>query len=154
MKAFIYLFFLLTLTACVNPPIGRSYAHIPDEGWQKTDTVELPVTVDSVTYARVSIGTAWDVWVDVRHTNAYPYRNLVVELVTPRQDTIVNLSLTDEQGRWAGSGLGYLYQHSHYAGMFHPDSTGADTLYFRLISLMPDSTLKGVHDIGIRLLPR
>lgn len=152
MKPFIYLFLFMTLTACVNRPIGQFYSHLPHERWRKVDTLELPVVVDSITYARAKAGTKWELWIDIRHTNAYPYSNLAVGLLSAKQDTTFNLPLTNKRGAWIGHGLGYLYQSSHYIGSFHPDTAKADTLYFHFISFMPDSVLEGIHDIGIRLL--
>ncbi len=152
MKPFIYLFLFMALTACVNRPIGQFYSHLPYERWRKADTLELPVVVDSITYARAKAGTMWELWIDIRHTNAYPYSNLVMELLSSQQDTTVHLSLTNKRGTWAGHGLGYLYQSSHYISTFRSDTTRVDTLRYRLISSMPDSVLEGIHDIGIRLL--
>ncbi len=152
MKPFIYLFLFMALAACVNRPIGQFYSHLPYERWRKADTLELPVVVDSITCARAKAGTMWELWIDIRHTNAYSYSNLAMGLSSTQLDTTVNLPLTNERGAWVGHGVGYLYQSSHYVGTFHPDTAKADTLRFRLVSFMPDSILEGIHDIGIRLL--
>lgn len=148
MRLVICLFFFLFLTACISRPIGQAYCHIPAEGWRKVDTLTLTVVPDSM----ACVGTGWEIIIDVRHTNAYSYGNLNIGLMTPQGDTVISLSLLNERGMWKGNGLGYMYQSSYKAGVYCPDKEWKDTLHFQIISLMPDSLLQGVHDLGIRLL--
>lgn len=90
----------------------------------------------------------------VRHSNAYPYRNLWVEIshIDPdsvlRHDTL-NMELADIYGRWHGSGLGASFQYS-------------DTLsrHFRLVRdfglkirhIMRVDTLPDIEQIGVAFI--
>ncbi len=141
---------VLTLAACIGQTDGRSHKCITNGEWRKTDTLERMITMNS---SDRHTNTLWEVWMDVRHTNSYPYTNLAVCLSAPRIDTTVNLKLTDNRGAWKGNGLGYVYQSSHRVALWRSaDAEKRDTLCFRLVHLMPDSLLQGVHDIGIRLV--
>ena len=152
MRFFISFCLLLTVAACADLPLGQMSLHIPDEGWRKEDTLILAVVPDSNVYVRSKeCMDSWKVQVDVRHTNDYPYANLVLRLTAPQNDTVLCLPLADSGGQWTGHGVGYLYQSSYPAGMLQLGSDKADTLHFRIVSLMPDSVLRGMHDIGVRL---
>ncbi len=58
----------------------------------------------------------YNIFVTVRHTNAYPYSNLWLLIysnysgVKPKSKR-VELPLADKEGRWLGSGMGDIYEH-------------------------------------------
>lgn len=112
--------------------------------WAFTDTaVFTPQLDDSIADGPLAIC--------VRHTNAYPYSNLWIELEyavsdsTTRTDTL-ELKLADDFGRWYGKGSGVSYQL-------------ADTAYrnfrmfnhrpLKLRNIMRRDTLREIEQIGI-----
>ena len=129
---------------------GTRYHHycaVPEEGWKGTDTLrfELPA---HFTYHK------FDMEIGVRHSMAYPYQDLWLAVIHPNTPVLhpdtVHVWLSDNQGNWLGEGTSNcFFQRTMFAGSivcFPADSV------LQVVSLMKDSVLKGVSDVGIRLL--
>lgn len=95
----------LAVTSCFGPatPDGADFRSIAPTGWAYGDTLTFePETADSVSEGRLAIA--------VRHTGAYLYSNLWLEISTPlpndtaRRIDTVNVVLADVYGRWRGRG--------------------------------------------------
>lgn len=132
--------------ACETNTVYHSYQHISDKGWAKNDTLlfSFPIT-DSV--------PNYKFYIEVRNNEGYPYQDIF--LFVKRRNTTsssfitdtVKCILSDEQGKWRGTGLGALYQ-SVYPYIIVPYSqVGSDTL--RISHGMRDDLLRGINDIGI-----
>lgn len=145
-----YLFAMGIMSGCGNSTIMlHSYHSFSHEEWKMQDTIDFNiVTTDSLIDYTLTI--------EIRNNNYYPYQNLPVSIICTgggglllHADTI-SLNLADEHGSWKGKGTGGLYQTGHYAGMLRIGHT--DSLHhIRIAHLLPDSILKGISDIGIRL---
>lgn len=98
--------------ACTRPEQlpDSVMAALPADGWAQGAALRLsPLYGDST--------RCYDLRLDVRHTTAYPYRDLhlIVDLVGDSGTVdrrVVDLDLADGYGNWSGSGFGTLYQHS------------------------------------------
>lgn len=163
------------LTACHTDTVYHVYRPVPEEGWSKQDTLvyTLPDSLKPGCY---------QLEMDVRHTDNYPYRDIWLEMAferrTPQaniptlqeEDSLnipeqeldvpadsmtwvrdtVHLYLADRQGRWLNGGtIGSLYQF--YAPVGNFCLTNKDGKKFRIVHIMKDNPLKGIHDIGIRI---
>ena len=136
------------LCACGHHAVCHVYRALPDEGWQKQDTLMFPIAVpDSQTTCRL--------YVEVRNHAAYPYRDLRLGLAVYRPDsTLLSsdtlcLMLADEQGAWLGTGLNSLYQTEFPAGTLPVDRAG--TYRIGIAHAFPQPVLQGIADIGIRV---
>lgn len=149
MTRFIKIFVMLlvaVLAACTTEQ-GHYNAVDPD-GWLYADTIvftpDFGKLKDSVPQLVRTLA------VGIRHTNAYEYSNIWIELTTQQPDTLMrdtfNIRLADDFGHWFGTGIGVGYQQ-------------VDTL-MRDIWLMPGSpillrhimradTLAGIEQAGI-----
>jgi len=103
-------FILLCLGACA--PGHNDYSQfidIPSEGWKYGDTLKFyPETHDSIATGELTIA--------LRHSNAYAYSNLWLEIRhfngdSTRIDT-VNIEMADKYGRWYGDGVGPSFQYA------------------------------------------
>ena len=94
----------LLLTACVVTPNEQGrFVSLPADGWAYGDTLTFDsLCTDSVATGRLAVS--------VRHTNAYLYSNLWLELTTPQDDSVrrdtINVPLADDFGKWYGRGVG------------------------------------------------
>lgn len=138
------------LAGCGDGIVYSDYQAVADEGWGRTDTLSFTATVTVP-------DEDMDVYVDVRHGNDYPYRNLALAmtsiLFTPgdtltRTDTL-RLMLADVEGRWTGEGFANLYHNASYVTTLRLDTPA--TCRFFLLPAMTDSLLKGISDIGVRM---
>lgn len=168
-------FLLGGLAACHTDTVYHRYHPISENGWSKQDTLTY-VLPDSLKDGHYQLE------VNIRHTEAYPYRDIWLEMAFERRkpqqtlsttdslkdstetneqeniptDTMIwvkdtlHFYLADEQGRWLKGGtIGSLYQFSSQARPFFLDDKDGKT--FRMVHIMKDNPLRGIHDIGIRL---
>lgn len=135
---------LLCLGACA--PGHNDYSHffnIEPEGWTYGDTLNFdPEIQDSVATGRLDIA--------IRHSNAYAYSNLWLEIRhfngdTTRIDT-VNIEMSDIYGRWHGNGLGTSFQYelpvSHKISLYKDKSISIN-------HIMRVDRLEGIEQIGL-----
>lgn len=101
---------LLCLGSCV--PGHNDYSQFINtgaEGWQYGDTLKFqPQIADSISTGKLKIA--------IRHTNAYPYSNLWLEIRHFNGDSLrldtVNIEMADIYGKWHGNGIGANYQYA------------------------------------------
>lgn len=127
-------------------PGHNDYSHffdIPTEGWKYGDTLKfLPQTQDSVVSGRLNIA--------LRHSNAYEYSNLWLEIRHFNGDSIridtVNIEMADIYGRWHGSGLGTSFQYelplSHDITLFRDKP-------ILITHIMRVDHLKSIEQVGL-----
>lgn len=127
----------------------HSYHSLPNEGWNKSDTLFFRVPVTD------SLPSTLKVFAEVRNRTDYPYRDLhlcirhnLQDSTTWRTDT-VTITLADSTGRWKGKGWGSLYQSSVFMGTVRVAGAGEYTV--EIVNGMKDEKLKGVNDVGIRI---
>lgn len=139
----------MNLVACQTDTIYHKYQIIPSEkGWQKKDTLQFTLPSD-LTHRHFNME------IGIRHSELYPYQDIWMEIRHPlsssyKSDTL-HIYMADDDGNWKGKGTsGSYYQLTKQVGhiTLHP----ADSI-LQVVSLMKDNTLKGIHDIGIRLSP-
>ena len=148
LKSLILLFIASFYTACDEQTVYHSFQSLPTEGWQRNDTLFFNVSVaDSATLYNVSV--------EVRNRNNYPYQNLPLliyydspEVPNIKRDTL-ELRLADNAGIWLGDGWGGLYQSTLPAGFVRIGKAGE--YRFKIIHLLPDEVLPGINDVGIKL---
>lgn len=116
-------------------------------GWGPKDSLNWPIEwQDSI--------HAYNMDVEVRHDNSYPYQNLGLEICLAKGDTLIikdtlNLSLTSPIGDWQGSGWGSLYQEQYPYNRVTFPYPGNYTLTVR--PYMADWNLKGIYSVGIKI---
>ena len=147
-KSLILLFAASLCMACDEQTVYHTFQSLPTEGWQRKDTLFFNVMVpDSATLYNVSV--------EVRNRNNYPYQNLPLliyydspEALNIKKDTL-ELKLADSAGIWLGDGWGGLYQSTLSAGLIRIGKAGE--YRFKITHLLPDEVLPGINDIGIKL---
>lgn len=139
---------LAALTACSDKHSAVSeFRDIAPSGWvYGSDLIFTPSGLDSIKERSLLL--------TVRHSNAYVYRNIWVEVTTrtldhKRVDTL-NIELADIYGRWHGTGFGPSYQYELPVGQ--PMLIG-DTSRIAVRHIMRVDTLRGVEQIGITITP-
>ena len=140
----------IALAGCKQPALYERLQNIQKAAWSEQQT-------PSFTFDITDTISAYNVYVVVRHTNQYPYRNiwLNVGLQQPG-DTIrhqpfeVQLAAADS---WLGTGMDDVYEHR--AALFnqpvHFGKSGPVT--FTLQQIMRQNPLPGVMQAGIRVEP-
>ena len=126
----------------------QRYEPVSASGWLAESPVRMEVPVSD------TLGV-YNVALRLRHTDDYPYSNLwlFVTTVAPDNTTTVdtvNIRLSDEYGRWLGSGIGASLQYEFlYRRAFRFDRSG---LWHIVIQQgMQDSELPGITAVGIKV---
>ena len=96
-------------------------------------------------------------YVGVRYSAAYEYKNLCLQVTTlDAGDSIilcdtVCCDIYDNAGLRRGSTAGALYQAEYYVASLPVSNGAAHTI--SLQHIMQDSLLQGIYDVGIKLVP-
>lgn len=147
----------LTLTCvaliCACSPKGDLFHDsklIPPSGWIQTDSLKWEIPVNSANDFR------YDILLELRNENWYPYENIGLELtmLSPDstvmdRDTVV-YHIANDKGQWTGAGWGSLYQSDfiYRENVMLPDS-GTYTILIR--QAMIDKRIKGINSVGVRI---
>ena len=149
------LFYAICLTvlfaSCDSNSIYHQYQPIDKSGWHKDTAVDFAVPI-------IDTESLYNVIIDIRNSNEYPYQNLYlfVYSISPDNKTegdTLNCILADNQGRWYGQGIG---STSTLSVMYMPavkfSEQGVYT--FRIMQGMREDILEGISDIGLRVEKR
>lgn len=96
-------------SACNQNVIYSKYETLPEEGWKSENKLTYEVEVTDVNCLN-------NVYLTVRHADAYPYSNLFVFLTTtyPNGKMSVDtceLILANNKGEWQGDGAGEIWDN-------------------------------------------
>ncbi len=95
--------------SCNKNVVYSKYTQLPQEGWSINNKLKFEVDItDNKVYHNV--------FLNVRHADAYPYSNLFVFLTTtyPNGKTstdTLECILADEKGEWKGDGAGDIWDN-------------------------------------------
>jgi gliding motility-associated lipoprotein GldH len=134
-------------TACSQREVFLSYHSFPGEGWSDRETARFEAPIGDAS-------TPYCVWIELRHNNLYPFRNLwlFIDYETPSgsvgRDTL-STELADPYGKWYGRGRGiYSYSIPYQLYQQYPD-TGVYVYTIRHGMRTP--LLEGITNVGLRI---
>lgn len=135
-------------TSCVEErTVYHDFSPLPDKGWMKKDTL--------VFQTEKQPPSILNLFVEVRNQYDYPYKELYLSVSQNLQDSIhfqtdtIQLVLTDSSGNWTGKGWGFLYSSEKFVKSVRTLNGGECTV--KIASVMKDSLLQGINDIGVRI---
>lgn len=102
MRRLLFPIFAAVLAACSGGEGSgdvafSAFSPVEPEGWRYTDTLQFVVGAQADTVAATG-----DLVLCVRHSDAYPYSNIWVELLAPDGSHSAQMELADVFGRWHG----------------------------------------------------
>ncbi len=153
MKAVIMLFItMIFLASCQeNVPFYEKNTVIPNVSWDYNFKPAYTVEITDK-------DAQYDVYINLRHAVSYPFSNIYVFLHEEgpgmaNKSTRYEFSLAEPDGRWIGKSAGNLYEQTKLLkeGLSFPD-TGKYSFSFE--QNMAENPLRGVNDVGIKLIKR
>lgn len=144
--------FLGLLAACQPDTMYHSFHTLPKDGWNKGDTLVFTIPVENIQ------PKTYELQVEIRHTNELAYRSLWVIVYQNAQDSThftadtLQCVLTNEKGRFTGTGLNNYYQKSF--PLKTVTLNNGYTPVFKLALYMKKGRIEGIHDMGIRLVEK
>jgi gliding motility-associated lipoprotein GldH len=146
----IIIIFIVIIFSCNHKVISEDYQILKNSEWSQDSILVFVINIkDSTQIYNLSL--------NVRNEGRYPYSNLwlFISMLPPSgkelKDT-VELMLATPDGRWLGSGLGYLYEkkYPYKQNIFFPRK-GNYSINVRQGMRTEKGVLKGIHDFGICL---
>lgn len=124
-----------------------AFVAVDADGWKYGDTLEFALQpADSVWHG--------DIALSLRHTSAYPYSNVWLEISYLDGDSItadtINVVLADDFGNWLGKGLGLSFQRVDTVLKGLSIATPAT---FSVRHIMRNDRLTDIEQIGLIYLP-
>ena len=112
LKAKTPLFLLLLtilITACNQSTVYSKYITLPEAGWEQSNRLNYDVEV-------TDNNTLNNIYLNVRHTDAYPFSNLFVFLTTTypngkKSIDTLQCILANSKGEWIGDGAGDIFDN-------------------------------------------
>ncbi|HYW95062.1 MAG TPA: gliding motility lipoprotein GldH [Bacteroidales bacterium] len=104
LQAFLFTALVFGMVSCDPNMVYDHFEKTNDGQWSWDDVKTFKVDMTDTI-------TAYNIYIDIRHTRAYPKSNLYVflNILSPAgaevRDT-VGIDIADERGRWMGSGFG------------------------------------------------
>jgi len=147
---FIIAILSLLLGSCQQGSFFEKNIVIPNQSWDYEFKPEFKIDVKDPK-------AHYDLFLELRHTANYSYSNIFV-LVHQNRSTKdssnrFELKLAELDGRWTGKSAGSLYEQSMLIkeNMQFPD-TGSYVIH--LEQNMRDNPLKGINDVGLKLIKK
>lgn len=145
---------LLLLAAACKPPKMDTYEknlEVPGHEWayDYKPSFDIKIQPEDTAYL-------YNICVNIRHTDAYPYSNIWVLVGTQypgdsiAKEQRVELPLADVTGKWAGSGLDDIYEHRIFIqqnAIFNKPGT----YKFTFEQNMRQNPLPHVMNVGLRI---
>lgn len=146
-RIFLYTCCCLVLASCVKSDAFEKNIRIPDQAWSSQFKPSIDVTITDTT-------SQYTLYVVLRHTDAYRYNNIWLNLYTQvpgekiRKQRFDLTLATDDRG-WLGSGMDDIFEHRIAIAPIRFPKPG---LYqFQLEQIMREDPLPHVMNAGIRL---
>ena len=147
-KLFALLLVLVSfITACQTIDVFEKNVSIPNHEWSNAFRPEISFEISDTS-------SLYNIYVVLRHTDAYRYKNIYLNIYTQVPgDTIsksrVDLQLATDDKGWLGSGMDDIFEHRILIskGTFRK----AGLYKYTLEQIMREEPLQHVMNVGIRV---
>ncbi len=145
------IFFAAILVGCGQMDEFEKNTTIKDYSWKSTDSITGVVKV-------ADLSKKFNVFVVVRHTNAYKYNNIWLQIAASQNGiSIVNSRFdiplaTDAEG-WFGVGMNDFWEYRHKLNNAPIAFTQVGAVNFSIKHDMRDEPLPNITAIGLRVEP-
>lgn len=139
--------FLLLLLSCGSRDVYHQFKNTVNDEWHADSVFRFSFDIEDTTQK-------YNVFVNVRHTHHYPWKNLwlFMQLQNPSTSLVkdtLQATIADDFGKWLGSGSSIFLQTIPYLMEHSFEHKG--THQIQVVHGMRDTTLIGIRNIGIRV---
>lgn len=138
------------ITSCDTVDVFEKNVAIPNHAWSSQFTPEVSFDITDTT-------SQYNIFVVIRHTDAYRYKNIWMTLTLQQPDSSVKtqkleLQLATDAKGWLGTGMDDIYEHRiPITTLQKPLTLKKGTYRFRLANAMREDPLEHVMNVGIRV---
>ena len=135
--------------SCEQPAVYDQYQAIEGTAWEKEKVYYFTFQIED-------ISVPYDLTLEVRNNNLYPYQNLWIfcdeeQPFGPLKKDTIECMLADEYGKWHGHGISLFQSSFPVRTNYHFPIKGQYTFSFR--QGMRKDKLPGIEEIGLRVFP-
>jgi len=147
-NAIFVILILIAVSSCNKDEIYNNTHDIKKSTWDISNVINFNFQVEDTI-------KPYDVYINLRHTSQYKYRNLYlfIETTSPEGHSVKDTFeciLADKKGNWYGKGWGDMYQNKiPYKRFVRFPNTG--TYSIEIKQAMRTEKLKHISDIGIEI---
>lgn len=140
----------LQAAGCKTVDVFEKNVSIPESRWQHSFKPSFHFAVSDTT-------ALYNIYVTLRHTHAYGYNNIWLNLHytlpgdTTRQQKVDIMLADNQQGRWLGNGMDDIYEIRHLVSAQPFRFTRSGECSFVLEQIMRENPLKHVINAGVRV---
>jgi gliding motility-associated lipoprotein GldH len=140
---------LITASGCMRIQQFEQNIQIPENAWTYTFEPQIKFEITDTT-------STYNVFVTLRHTDAYAYRNIWLDIATKQpgdtsfQKGRFELTLQESSGKWMGTGYGGIWEVRYpLFKQIRFKKSGQYTILLKQI--MRDDPLMHIMNAGIRI---
>jgi len=142
-------------TSCAKSDAYQKQVAITDGNWQSNNKPEFEIEITDTT-------SVYDLFLLLRHDDAYPYSNMWVRInIQQPGDSVylvgerLEVTMADPEGKWLGRNFGDLWeQKAILSNDKYPIFTKPGTYKLKLEHLMRANPLENVLNVGINVQKR
>lgn len=145
----LFLVFCCGALACGTIDVFEKNVSIPGHAWSNSFQPQISFEITDTT-------SLYNIYVVLRHTNAYRYNNIWLNIYTQvpgdsaRKERLDLRLATDEKG-WLGSGMDDIFEHRILITRQPVSLPKSGTYTFRLEQIMREEPLQHVLNAGVRV---
>jgi gliding motility-associated lipoprotein GldH len=139
--------FVSFITACETIDVFEKNVSIPNHEWSNSFRPEIAFEISDT-------ASLYNIFIVLRHTDAYRYKNIYMNIYTqvpgnPVSKARVDLQLATDDKGWLGSGMDDIFEHRILinTGTFKK----AGLYKYTLEQIMREEPLQHVMNVGIRV---
>lgn len=150
MKKFFFISgFYIFFSACSPLDTFQNAVSIPSQKWLYTYTPEFNAAISDTS-------VKYNVFVILRHTDAYKYNNLWIRLGSKAPGDImryqnINLTLSNDINGWEGKGMDDIFEVRKNITPGPIPFNKAGTYTFSIAQIMRENPLQHILNVGIRI---
>ena len=139
---------VFSLSSCDKNKVYQKYVSLPDYAWLKTNSIDFKVNIEDT-------AIAYNVFLNVRHTDFYPYKNLWVKLKSQVNDKLhwdeeIELILQEKSGKWMSDCSGNICDAKILIKAGEQFSSAGEYT-FTLTQIMRVDPVVAIMDMGLRI---
>lgn len=148
-RLLVAILFLLQLQACTTVDVFEKNIAIPDKSWERSFKPSIDFTIEDT-------AALYNIYVTLRHTHAYSYNNIWLNLSYQMPGDSLNqqrvdILLADNQKGWLGTGMDDIYTAWRQVNAQPVQFKSKGKATFTIEQVMRDNPLKNVINAGIRV---
>lgn len=143
------LVFFSFIAACGTIDVFEKNVSIPNQEWSNSFQPQIEFEVTDTT-------SLYNIYVVLRHTDAYRYKNIYLNIYTqvpggPMLKERADLQLATDDKGWLGSGMDDIFEHRIRITQ-EPQKLPRSGIYkYKLEQIMREEPLQHVMNVGIRV---